>query len=154
MFHLINIATARHCATDSARGDLMSALPIIERELRVRARKPWTVWMRVVVGLLMSLLAIETLSWSPPRGFGVGTWRAGKALFDTLSGLLFLLCLVEGVRQTADCISKEKRDGTLGLLFLTDLHGFDVVLGKLVATSLGSFYLLLAAFPAMACRLA
>ncbi|HEU0008803.1 MAG TPA: ABC transporter permease subunit [Verrucomicrobiae bacterium] len=131
----------------------MSALPIIERELRVRARKPWTIWMRVIVGLLVSLLAIETLSWSPPRGWGVGTWRAGKALFDTLSGLLFLLCLVEGVRQTADSLSKEKRDGTLGFLFLTDLSGFDVVLGKLVAASLGSFYMLLAAFPAMALAL-
>src|SRR6266545_1850798 len=108
----IGIATARRCAADSERGDRMSALPIIERELRVRARKPWTVWMRVIVGLLVSLLAIETLSWSPPRGWGVGTWRAGKALFDTLSGLLFLLCLVEGVRQTADALSKEKRDGT------------------------------------------
>jgi ABC-type transport system involved in cytochrome c biogenesis permease component len=131
----------------------MSALPIIERELRVRARKPWTVWMRVIVGLLMSLLAIETLSWSPPRSWGAGTWRAGKALFDTLSGLLFVLCLVEGVRQTADSLSKEKRDGTLGFLFLTELGGFDVVLGKLVAASLGSFYMLLAAFPAMALAL-
>jgi ABC-type transport system involved in cytochrome c biogenesis permease component len=131
----------------------MFALPIIERELRVRARKPWTVWTRVLVGLLISLLAIENLSLNLASGWGGGAWRPGKALFDTLTALLFLLCLVEGVRQTADCISKEKRDGTLGLLFLTDLHGLDVVLGKLVATSLGTFYMLLAAFPAMALAL-
>src|SRR5437867_9987932 len=149
----IRVATPRDCAADSARGDRMFALPIIERELRVRARKPWTVWTRVLVGLLISLLAIENLGLNPPSGWGVGAWRPGKALFDVLTVLLFLLCLTEGVRQTADCISKEKRDGTLGLLFLTDLHGFDVVLGKLVATSLGSFYLLLAAFPAMALAL-
>lgn len=42
-----------------------------------------------------------------------------------------------------------KREGTLGLLFLTDLKGYDVVFGKLVATSLNSFYGLLAIFPVM-----
>lgn len=131
----------------------MFALPIIERELRERARKPWTLWARVVVGLVMSLLAIENLRLNPPSGWGGGAWRPGKTLFDALTALLFLLCLVEGVRQTADCISREKREGTLGLLLLTDLHGFDVVMGKLVATSLGSFYMLLAAFPAMAIAL-
>jgi ABC-type transport system involved in cytochrome c biogenesis permease component len=132
----------------------MFALPIIERELRVRARKPWTTWTRVIVGLVLSLIAIETLSWSSQSVLvGAGMWPAGKALFNTLSSLLFLLCLVGGVRQTADCLSQEKRDGTLGFLFLTDLDGFDVVLGKLVAASLGSFYMLLAAFPAMALAL-
>src|SRR5262245_17973050 len=121
----------------------MFAMPIIERELRVRARKPWTVWTRVLVGLLISLVAIQSLNWNPPRGWGAGAWQSGKVMFDTLSVLLFLLCLVEGVRQTADSLSKEKREGTLGLLFLTRLTGFDVVLGKLVATSLSSFYMLL-----------
>jgi ABC-type transport system involved in multi-copper enzyme maturation permease subunit len=130
----------------------MFALPIIERELRVRARKPWTAWMRVIVALFVSLIAVSTLNWAQLRGWG-GAWQPGKTLFDTLSVLVFLLCLVEGVRQTADCLSQEKRDGTLGLLFLTDLRGFDVVLGKLAATSLGSFYLLLAVFPAMAIAL-
>lgn len=52
--------------------------------------------------------------------------------------------------STADSISEEKREGTLGLLFLTDLRGFDVVLGKLVATSLNSFYGLIAIFPLLA----
>ena len=36
------------------------------------------------------------------------------------------------------------------MLFLTDLKGYDVVLGKLIATSLNSFYGLLAVFPALA----
>ena len=131
----------------------MFALPIIERELRVRARKPWTTWTRVVVALLVSLIAVSTLSWVQPRGWGAGTWQPGKDLFDRLSVLVFLLCLVEGVRQTADCLSQEKREGTLGLLLLTDLSGFEIVLGKLAATSLGSFYMLLAVFPAMAIAL-
>lgn len=48
---------------------------------------------------------------------------------------------------TADCVSDEKREGTLGLLFLTDLRGYDVVLGKLSTRSLQAAYAFLAAFP-------
>jgi len=47
-------------------------------------------------------------------------------------------------------LSEEKREGTLGLLFLTDLRGYDVVLGKLAATSVNAFYGLLAIFPVLA----
>ena len=54
-----------------------------------------------------------------------------------------------GASLTADCLSSEKREETLGFLFLTDLKGYDVVLGKLSATSVRSIYGLLATFPIM-----
>jgi hypothetical protein len=73
-----------------------------------------------------------------------------ERIFQGLSGLALLYCLVAGRRWTADCLSGEKRDGTLGLLFLTDLKGHDVVLGKLAATSLSGFYGLLAMVPVLA----
>jgi len=57
--------------------------------------------------------------------------------------------IVSGLFLTADCLSEEKREGTLGFLFLTDLRGYDVVFGKLVATSLRGFYAMLAALPVM-----
>jgi hypothetical protein len=55
-----------------------------------------------------------------------------------------------GITITADCLSQEKREGTLGLLFLTDLKGYDVVLGKLAATSLNALYRLFSVFPILA----
>ena len=61
-----------------------------------------------------------------------------------------IYCLFSGRISTADCLSEEKREGTLGLLFLTDLKGYDVVLGKLAATSVSAFYGLLAALPVLA----
>src|SRR5262249_40853198 len=64
--------------------------------------------------------------------------------------LALLYCLAAGRRSTADCLSEEKREGTLGLLFLTSLKGHDVILGKLAATSLNSFFCLLAIFPVLA----
>jgi ABC-type Na+ efflux pump permease subunit len=71
-------------------------------------------------------------------------------LFGIMTGSSVLYCVLSGVRSTADCLSEEKREGTLGLLFLTDLKGYDVVLGKLVATSLGAFYGVLAVVPVLA----
>ncbi|HEX4645320.1 MAG TPA: ABC transporter permease, partial [Verrucomicrobiae bacterium] len=58
--------------------------------------------------------------------------------------------LLAGVRFTADSLSEEKREGTLGLLFLTDLKGYDVIFGKLAAGSLAAFYGLIAVLPVLA----
>lgn len=124
----------------------MSFLPIVDRELRVRARQPATFWFRMggaVVAFLIVvfMLMVADLSSSNPNG---------SDLFGFLAGLAFLYCVFEGVRNTADCLSEEKREGTLGLLFLTNLRGYDIVLGKLIATSLNSFYTLLAIVPPLA----
>jgi ABC-type transport system involved in multi-copper enzyme maturation permease subunit len=73
----------------------------------------------------------------------------GTRLFRALAEMGYWGCLFAGVLLTADSLSEEKRDGTLGLLFLTDLKGHDVVLGKLAATSLNACYGLLAVFPAL-----
>lgn len=83
----------------------------------------------------------------PPFGSAL---QSGRELFLPLSWLVFCLCVVAGPVLTCDTISAEKREGTLGLLFLTDLHGLDVVLGKLVAASVTSFFALLAVLPVMA----
>src|SRR5438093_1793011 len=125
----------------------MTFLPIAERELRVRARQKATFRVRVGAALVASLviaffLVMSRLWFSPSK--------MGQGIFWFLSSLAFLWCLMEGPRNTADGLSEEKREGTLGLLFLTDLRSYDVVLGKLLATSLKNFYALLALFPPLA----
>jgi ABC-2 family transporter protein/Regulator of chromosome condensation (RCC1) repeat len=124
----------------------MTFLPIVERELRVTARRRNTYWMRtaVALGAIVIGAAIYVACWIDPL------LNFGKILFWALAGLCLFFCLLAGRYSTADCLSKEKREGTLGLLFLTDLKGYDVVFGKLVATSLNGFYGLLAAFPVLA----
>src|SRR5439155_624214 len=92
----------------------------------------------VIAGWLCSLPA----QGQPPMALG-------RSLFSALSMMAFAYCLLIGPFLTADCLSTEKRDGTLGLLFLTDLRSFDVVLGKCVATSVAAFYGLLAVLPAL-----
>ena len=124
----------------------MSFLPIVSRELRLASRRRGTYWLRsgaalaiMIVGTWLYLL----LRAEPPKDMAM-------ALFCVLTGGGVLFALLSGPRSTADCISEEKREGTLGLLFLTDLKGYDVVLGKLVAGSLNAFYTVVAILPMMA----
>jgi ABC-type transport system involved in multi-copper enzyme maturation permease subunit len=73
----------------------------------------------------------------------------GAEMFSILSGYTLILSLLGGIFLAADCLSEERREGTLGFLFLTDLKGYDIVLGKFVAVSLNAFYALLAIFPVL-----
>ena len=124
----------------------MTFLPIVARELRIAARRPST--YRVRSGAALVLILIGT--WLFFLKQHEPTHAIAMGLFCMSTGGVVLYCLLSGVRFTADCLSEEKREGTLGLLFLTDLKGYDVILGKLVATSLNGFYAVLAVVPVMA----
>jgi len=122
----------------------MTFLPVVERELRVAARRRGTYWGRFVAATLGACLAAGILL----AGEGPNE-DVGADLFYGVGAVLFLYTFV-GTLVTCDCLSEEKREGTLGLLFLTDLKGRDVVLGKLAATSLNAFYGMLAVVPMLA----
>lgn len=124
----------------------MTFLPIVSRELRLASRRRSTYWLRsgaalavMVVGTFLFLI----MQSAPPK-------QLATSLFCLLTGGSVLFALISGPRSTADCISEEKREGTLGLLFLTDLKGYDVVLGKLVAGSLNAFYSVASVLPMLA----
>jgi ABC-2 family transporter protein len=124
----------------------MTFLPIVNRELRVASRRRGTYWSR----LLTALAGIIGGSIVYLLNFDNAPHEISTILFIVLAAGAFIYCLFVGVRSTADCLSEEKREGTLGLLFLTDLKGYDVVGGKLVATSLNAFYGLLSILPILA----
>ena len=124
----------------------MNLLPIVVRELRVAARRKSTYSARfgtAIAAVIAGATLLFFLKEVPlvPR---VGEW-----VFDGLACVGFFYCFTLS-SNTADCISEEKREGTLGLLFLTDLSGWDVALGKLCANSLKSFYAVLGTFPVVA----
>lgn len=127
----------------------MTFLPIVERELRVASRRRSTYFGR----LTGALVAMVVGGWLMLAMNNESPGQLGQALFISLSIMLFIYSLAAGARITADCLSEEKREGTLGLLFLTDLKGYDIVSGKLVANSVNTFYGLLAAFPVLAISL-
>src|SRR5436190_2065033 len=131
----------------------MTFLPIVERELRVAARKRSTFWLRVAAALVALIIAGGFLITARAGAFPLGPSSFGKGLFAVLTWLSLGLALSAGLFFTSDCLSEEKREGTLGFLFLTDLRGYDVVFGKLLATSLRAICALLAVFPILALTL-
>ena len=121
----------------------MTFLPIVERELRVRARSGATYWVRFTIPLAGMLFCLPQLIWAGPLGTSA---TLGQGLLNGLVSAAFLLscgaCLL-----TADVISSERREGTLGLLLLTRVRTFDVLLGKLGSAGLTSLCALVAFLP-------
>jgi hypothetical protein len=121
----------------------MTFLPILARELRVASRRRITYWIRT--GAALAVMIIGTwlflmMQNEPPQ-------TVAQVLFGVLTSCATLSAFLSGLRDTADCLSGEKREGTLGLLFLTDLRGYDVVIGKMAANSINAFYGILAVLP-------
>src|ERR1035438_3547531 len=124
----------------------MRFLSVADRELRSAARQKTTYrtrWLTAAVffGLLVWL-------WWVSHGFA--NPRAAPKVFAVFSFLTFLYCLFLATARTADCISEERREGTLGLLFLTNLNSAEIIAGKLCSAALASVYGLLAIFPMLA----
>jgi len=124
----------------------MRFLTVAERELRAAARRRGTYRVRWITAAAFFALLVW-LGWA----FNVFSNRgAGSMVFRTFSVFIFVYCLFVGAAGTADCISCEKRDGTLGLLFLTNLNSAEIVGGKLCSHALALIYSLLAIFPVLA----
>src|SRR5437763_1392894 len=96
----------------------------------LRARKPFSFVARAV-GLVFGLR----------YNFGPSL---GGLLFGSLHFTLFWAIWVLVPLLTADCISRERREGTLGLLFLTRLRATDIVFAKTLAQALRALTLWLA----------
>ena len=124
----------------------MRFLSVADRELRSAARRKATYRTRWVTASLFLGLLIW-LMWV----FGAFANRgAVPQVFTVFSVLTFLYCLLLSTAKTADCISSERREGTLGLLFLTNLNSAEIIAGKFCSHALASVYGLMAIFPMLA----
>ncbi len=130
-------------------GESPAVLPVVQRELRVGARNPSLYARRLRWGVLQAIVGCSVLLSSG------GGFRRSSAewFFGTLSHLALFLCLLEGIRKTSDAISVEKREGTLGFLFLSNLTGLDVVLGKFASGLIRSLSVLLPFLPILSISL-
>jgi len=124
----------------------MTSLPIVERELGIASRKlgSWlSRWIIAIAAVGFGAIWLGMAYWQ-------GGMMKGDIFFAILAWACFIYCLLAGLWTTSDTLTREKTDGTLGLLFLTDLRGYDVVLGKMITASLKSFYGVLAVLPVLA----
>src|SRR5688572_20525220 len=102
----------------------MTILPVIVREVREQARQNFTYSLRmlgVVAVLAACLWSVLNRGLLPGSGGQVFTWIH--------SALLFAIWLLVPL-SASDCLSRERRDGTLGLLLLTPLNARDIVFAK------------------------
>ncbi|MGO8676727.1 MAG: hypothetical protein ACLQVX_12750 [Limisphaerales bacterium] len=121
----------------------MTLLPIIQRELLVRARDRGTGRLRLGVALAGVLICLPLWLFAGPFSTP-GT--VGRQIFSGLVGAAFVLCCA-GCLLTADAVGWERREGTLGLLFLTRVKAADVLLGKFGANGFNAVCGLAALLP-------
>jgi len=117
---------------------------VLQRELREQARQDGTYWLRVIAAGIVMLLF--WLAWEREAN---GGQLNGRGYFLGLHRFLFLGIWFVAPILTADCLSRERREGTLGLLFLTPLKPVDVVVGKAFVHALRGMVFVLAAIPVM-----
>jgi ABC-type transport system involved in multi-copper enzyme maturation permease subunit len=126
----------------------MIFLPIVERELRVASRRPVTYWGRLLAAAGGALLTAWMLVVFSNNGA-----PNGATLFRGLATLIFVYAAIGGIQVTSDSLSRERRENTLGLLFLTDLTGYDIVAGKIAATTVNMLFTMMAVMPVLAVAL-
>lgn len=120
----------------------MIPLPIAHREMLVLAKSPALYRGRIVLSILLLLFGV---------GLGMVYHFAGimvaRQFLPMIGFGAAIYCLFAGAQATADSISVEKREGTLGLLYLTHMRTGQILFGKLIAHTLLVFYGLLIAVP-------
>jgi len=122
----------------------MGWVPIVIRELIVASRKGAIFRFRFRMALLATLFLFFTFP---------SLLRGGTVYFKWMGQIGFWLCVFAGATLTAGAVSQERREGTLPILFLSNLTGWDVVIGKLASGSLQAFMNLTAVFPILAVAL-
>ena len=120
--------------------------PVVQRELREGAHRSFNYWLRVAAATAGLLMVVYITTENREEGDKV----MGQHLFAGLHVVLMgLICLVVPL-MTADCIAREKREGTLGLLFLTPLTAGGIVAGKGLAQALRALTLWVSVAPVLA----
>jgi ABC-type transport system involved in multi-copper enzyme maturation permease subunit len=117
---------------------------LIAREMRSAARQPFTYYLRVLAAAaLVAVLAIMAVE----KG---GEMDRGGQVFARLHATLLVTMWVLVPMMTADCVSRERREGTLAILFLTPLKPKHIILAKGMAHGLRALTLWLAVLPVLA----
>ena len=127
---------------------MIKSLPIVVRELQVASRRPFTHGWRMLcslAGFTLVMVALMTVSLASLEGSTKS--GQGQGIFHSLSMAAFAFCALAGVFACSDALSRELREGTLRLLFLTDLHPLDVLLGKWTGHGINLFFGLLGMIP-------
>jgi len=140
--HLSELFDSSNGGVNAGPLSRLNAWPVVQRELREGARRRVNHVLR-----LFSALVGMGLLWLVLDRVEASASQTGAVLFVLLHSFVLVLILLTVPALTADCLSREKREGTLGLLFLTPLTAGGIVTGKMLTHALRAFCLWLAILP-------
>lgn len=119
------------------------AFCVFRREFVTLTRRRLFYWKRTALVLLCGLIILF--------GFLIGaasrTSTVGLAIFMPVSFVTLVAMVFIAPNLALACVVREKTDRTLGLLFLTDITGWQFVLGKLLTGMFSTVLLLLSVLP-------
>lgn len=121
---------------------LATMWPFLLRELRLQARCRSTFFLRVLGASLV--LSAFVWCWWRLRGANTAT---GLPLFGILARGGIAIAWIVGPILTADTIARERREQTLGLLWLTPLQPHQVMMAKSVSQWVRALTFLWSTFP-------
>lgn len=121
----------------------MLLLSIIAREFKQAARRKRMHWLRIALGCgIGTWFALVAL-----RGTFFGAETLGRAVYDAVLFPLAYGVMLLAPALAAPVIAVERRNDTLGLLFLTQLKPFQIVVAKYTAVLLEVFGVVLLTVP-------
>ena len=119
----------------------MNLITIIVRELRVRSRSSSTYWQRVGFAGLPLIACLWV--------FFDRSHMLGPSMLVGVSVVSMVLFGFGATLAVSDVISAERREGTLGLLFLTSLRSWELLLGLAISAGARFLLCLIAVIPVM-----
>jgi ABC-type transport system involved in multi-copper enzyme maturation permease subunit len=120
----------------------MTSFPIVLRELRLESRRRSMYWLRVLGAVVMAAIFLGCLAHHQGNVNDLGA-----KVFAPLHTVLFFTVWLVAPLLIADCLAKEKREETLGLLLLTRLTPSGIVAAKGCVHAFRASLLVLAALP-------
>jgi ABC-type transport system involved in multi-copper enzyme maturation permease subunit len=124
----------------------MTFIALLTKELRLRMRRERTIWLMIIYVLLLGLtgwLIVNNLNNNASTDIGI----AGRLLYAQLSLLQLFLVIFITPAFTATTINGEKRRQTFDLLLCSQISGFSIAAGKLVAGLTNTLLLIAASIP-------
>jgi hypothetical protein len=120
----------------------MAALfALFVRSVREDLRSKSLLWARIGIAVAILFSIFKT------RLFHQSGGAPGLAFFSSLVWMNFFVICIAGLSYFSSSITEEKEEGTLGLLRMTDLSPFAILLGKSTSRLIGGLLLLLVQLP-------
>ncbi len=120
----------------------LNVWPVVQRELREGARRSINHRLRLLSGVIGTLLL-----WFVVSNSDAPVSSLGKELLSGLHCAILALIFLVVPASAADCIAREHREGTMPLLFLTPLSAGGIVAGKVSVQALRALTLWLTLLP-------